>query len=81
MTGSRTHRAALAGALALALLIPAAAVQGAGPETLVVRQDPFDVSVHDLAGDGIGHGDLYTWIAPASAEDGRTGTIVGAIHV
>ncbi len=81
MTGSRTRRAALAGALALALLIPAAAVQGAGPETLVVRQDPFDVSVHDLAGDGIGHGDLYTWIAPASAEDGRTGTIVGEHQV
>ncbi len=77
MTASRARATGLAAALAAALLLPAGAVAAAGPETLVVSQDPFDVAVHDLAGDGIGHGDLYTWIAPATAEDGRAGTIVG----
>ncbi|MFM8972143.1 MAG: hypothetical protein ACKOOG_05795, partial [Actinomycetota bacterium] len=60
---------------------PRAPTAPAGPETLVVAQDPFDVAAHDLAGDGIGNGDLYTWIAPATAEDGRTGTIVSEHQV
>lgn len=81
MTASRTRTTGAAGLLAVALLLPAGVVGAAGPETLVVAQDPFDVAAHDLAGDGIGHGDLYTWIAPATAEDGRTGTIVGEHQV
>lgn len=81
MTASRTRTTGAAGLLAVALLLPAGVVGAAGPETLVVAQDPFDVAAHDLAGDGIGHGDLYTWIAPATTEDGRTGTIVGEHQV
>jgi len=80
MNGPRPRRAAITGVLALALLVPAGAVQAAGPETLVLHQDPFDVTLYDLDGDGAGPGDLFTWIAPVGADDGRSGSVVGT-HV
>ena len=43
----------------------------------MLHQAPFKVNYYDYGGDGIGTGDLYTWIAPFTAEDGRTGTIAG----
>jgi len=75
VTASRSATRRTTGAAAL--LVPAAATHAAGPETLVLHQDRFDVDVHDLGGDGVGPGDLYTWVAPATTEDGRTGTVVG----
>lgn len=62
--------------LAASLLLPGAA-HAAGSVTLVLHQAPFEVAQHDLDGNGIGPGDLYTWIAPVTAADGRTGIVVG----
>lgn len=64
----------------LAAVLPAtplAATRAAGNQALVLHQEPFEASAHDLEGDGIGPGDLYTWIAPVTADDGRSGTVVG----
>lgn len=49
--------------------------------TLVLHQEPFTVDVYDLGGDGVGPGDLYTWVAPVTVDDGRSGTIVGEHQV
>jgi len=63
--------------LGAALLLPAAA-HAEDDVTLVLHQEPFEVAFHDLDGDGgASAGDLYTWVAPVTTADGRTGTIVG----
>lgn len=62
--------------LAAALLLRGSAY-AAGSATLILHQEPFEVAYADLGGDGLGSGDLYTWIAPVTSEDGRSGTIVG----
>ncbi len=77
MTVRYRSRALGATLLVAALAAPPGIAHAAEPATLLLRQARADVAVHDLGGDGIGPGDLHTWIAPVTAADGRSGTVVG----
>ncbi|MFO1538883.1 MAG: hypothetical protein ACKOTZ_00300 [Chloroflexota bacterium] len=74
-TTSRRHAIA-AVAVVLALALPAT-VAGAEPVQLTIAQQPPEITLHDLAGDGWGAGDLFTFHAVATAGDGRSVTLVG----
>ena len=80
---NRVHRRlAVLPAIALlgsVLIAPAALANE--PQTLVIAQEPPEISFHDPNGDGWGAGDFFTFVASVVAEDGREGTIMGEHRV
>lgn len=78
----RHRRLAVLPAIALlgsVLLVPGA--HASEPRTLVISQEPPELTFTDRDGDGWGVGDHFTFVAPVLTEDGHEGTITGEHRV
>jgi hypothetical protein len=61
--------------VASALLTPG--IRAAEPQSLVIMQDPPQLTFVDRGDDGWGPGDLFTFRAAVVTQDGRAGTVAG----